>query len=187
MGKIEDKGWEKFVTGVGLITSNGPHGHNIMAAEWTRQVSYNPFLISVHVSAKHATTDNIKKTKVFGVSLCTDKQNIISSLSGNYKGRMHNKIAALKKLGFKFYKAKKINVMMVQNSALNAECKVIKTITLGDHIMFVGKVIAGKVGKDTPLAYNHGLYYYLNKNIPKPSDASRAKMKAVMERHRKAL
>ncbi|MBI2110294.1 hypothetical protein HYT51_00760, partial [Candidatus Woesearchaeota archaeon] len=36
----------KFVTNVGLITSTGPHGDNVMSAEWTHQVSYSPGLIA---------------------------------------------------------------------------------------------------------------------------------------------
>ncbi len=42
-----DEKSNKFVTNVGLITSNGPYGHNIMAAEWTHHISYNPGLIAV--------------------------------------------------------------------------------------------------------------------------------------------
>ena len=38
---------KKFVTNVGLITSDGPHGPNIMACEWTHHVSYSPGLIAV--------------------------------------------------------------------------------------------------------------------------------------------
>ena len=34
------EGTRKFVTNVGLITSDDPHGNNIMAAEWTHLVSY---------------------------------------------------------------------------------------------------------------------------------------------------
>ena len=40
-----DEKTTKFVTNVGLITSNGPYGYNIIAAEWTHQVSYSPSLI----------------------------------------------------------------------------------------------------------------------------------------------
>ena len=57
---------KKFVTNVGLITSNGPYGHNIMAAEWTHHVSYNPGLIAVCIRPTAATNANITKTKKFG-------------------------------------------------------------------------------------------------------------------------
>ena len=47
--KSKSEGANKFITNVGLITSTGPHGHNIMAAEWTFQISYDPGYISVFI------------------------------------------------------------------------------------------------------------------------------------------
>ena len=44
----------RFITNVGLITSNGPLGHNIMACEWTHQVSYSPGLITVCIGHDNA-------------------------------------------------------------------------------------------------------------------------------------
>jgi flavin reductase (DIM6/NTAB) family NADH-FMN oxidoreductase RutF len=37
----------KFVTIVGLITSSGSSGPNIMACEWTHHLSYKPGVIAV--------------------------------------------------------------------------------------------------------------------------------------------
>ncbi len=36
---FDDDRINKFVTNVGLVTSNGPHGQNIMACEWTHQAT----------------------------------------------------------------------------------------------------------------------------------------------------
>jgi flavin reductase (DIM6/NTAB) family NADH-FMN oxidoreductase RutF len=41
-----DRRTRQFVTNVGLITSDGPLGPNIMAAEWTHHISYSPSLIA---------------------------------------------------------------------------------------------------------------------------------------------
>ena len=53
----------KFITNVGLITSKSKTGDNIMAAEWTHHVSYNPGLIAVCIRPTSTTAINIKKTK----------------------------------------------------------------------------------------------------------------------------
>ena len=37
----------KFVTIIGLITSSGSSGPNIMACEWTYHLSYKPELIAI--------------------------------------------------------------------------------------------------------------------------------------------
>jgi len=159
----DSEGTRKFVTNVGLITSDGPHGNNIMAAEWTHLVSYSPGLIAVHIGQGKATLENIRKTKEFGVSITSNDQNIASSVSGTTSGRTTNKTEALKELGFKFYKGKKINPMMVENAALNAECKVIKEIELGDHVMIVGEVVALQINGKEPLAYHKGQYWTMDK------------------------
>ena len=44
-----DRRTRQFVTNVGLITSVGPLGPNIMAAEWTHQISYSPSLIAANI------------------------------------------------------------------------------------------------------------------------------------------
>ena len=112
----------KFVTNVGLITSNGPHGPNIMAAEWTFHLSYKPGLVAVAIGTGKATAENIEATKQFGVNLAATDQSVMTSISGGYSGRDTDKIAALKELGFSFDSAQKIKAPMVKDAALNIEC-----------------------------------------------------------------
>ena len=176
----------QFITNVGLITSTGKYGNNIMAAEWTHHVSYKPGLIAVCIGHNKATTENIKKTKVFGVNLASAEQTILASIAGSSTGKEIDKIGALKELDFKFYKAKEINVLMVQDSVLNIECRLIKKIPLGDHTMFVGEILEVSVNKDKkPLAYHQLKYATVNFNIQKPSDQEMQKIKDVLEKHRK--
>ena|SRR3989344_480962 len=179
------EGTRKFVTNVGLITSAGPHGNNIMAAEWTHLVSYSPGLIAVHIGHGKATLENIKKTKEFGVSITSTGQDIISNVAGTNSGRTTNKIEALKELGFKFYEGKKIKSLMVEGAALNAECKVIKEIELGDHVMVVGEVVALRINGKEPLAYHKSQYWTIDKNVKKPSDKERERIISVVEKHKK--
>ena len=175
-----------FVTNVGLITSNGPCGHDIMACEWTHHVSYSPGLIAVCINPRDATHDNISKTKEFGVNLCASDQNVLSSISGGNSGKNINKIEALKELGFKFFKSKKIDVMMVEGAAMNAECKLLKKIKLGDHTTFVGKVVElYPASRKEPLVYHGQKYWKLGQNIPKPQQDELGRIGKVIEKHKK--
>lgn len=176
----------KFVTNVGLITSNGPWGPNIMAAEWAHHISYEPSLIAVNIHPWDATAENIIKSKEFGVNIATENQNIISSVSGRSSGKQVDKIAVLKELGVEFYKANKIKVLMVKGAALNAECKVIKQETMGDHIMFIGEVVESSVDEDAkPLLYHGGKYYKAGDRILKPDQKDLDKISKVIEKYRK--
>lgn len=175
----------KFITNVGLITSDGPIGPNIMAAEWTHHISYSPGLIAVCLGPKKATLENIRKTREFGVNLASVDQAVMASVSGGSSGKDTDKIAALKELGFRFYKGGKIKVLMVQGAALNAECRLLKEIGLGDHITMVGEVVGASAGKQ-PLAYHQGRYWRLDMPVEKISQKEREKVHEIVEKHRKS-
>jgi flavin reductase (DIM6/NTAB) family NADH-FMN oxidoreductase RutF len=182
-----DERSNKFITNVGLITSDGHFGSNVMACEWTHHVSYRPGLIAVCVGHHKATHENIKQTKEFGVNLCSTDQSAMSSMAGGYTGSMYNKINALKELGFEFYKAKRIGTLMIKETAANFECILAKEIQLGDHTTFVGEVVEASSNADkAPLAYHGGRYFILNTGVVKPSPEERDRMKMVVEKHRRS-
>jgi len=176
---------KKFVTNIGLITSNGPHGQNVMAAEWTHHISYSPGLIAINIHSYDATYDNIMKNKEFGVNLASIDQNIMSSVSGSSSGKKVDKIKILQDLGIEFYKAKKIDTLMVKGAALNAECKVIKIIELGDHTMFVGEVVEVFASDKEPLVFSKGSYWHLGEQIKKPPQEIIDKINRLVEKHKK--
>lgn len=177
---------KQFVTNIGLITSNGHYGHNIMAAEWTHHVSYKPGLIAICINPNDATHKNIEKTKEFGVNLCAYDQNVMSNVAGGNSGKSVNKIEALKELGFKFFKAKKINVLMVEGATVQLECRLVKKIKLGDHTTFVGEVVETyPVSDKTPLVYYNQGYYETGDNISKPPQEEIERIRNIIENHKK--
>jgi len=177
---------EPFVTNVGLITSNGKNGNNIMAAEWTFQISHDPGLISVSIGPSKATHENIAETKFFGISIASEEQTAISSIAGGSSGRKVDKISALKDMGFTFSEGKHIDVLLVDESALIMECKLIDQVTRGDHTVFTGEILSILHDKDKdPLIYHQGKYWNIGEELPKPTDEERANMKAFVEKHAK--
>jgi len=178
----------KFITNVGLITSNGPFGTDVMACEWTHHLSYRPGLVAVCIHPDKATHENIKQTKEFGVSLCCSDQSIMSSIAGSYSGKDYDKISALKELGFEFFQAKSIATLMIKGAAANIECKLYREIVLGDHTEFVGEVIEASGNPEkSPLAYHNGKYFILNTNVVKPTPEERERLRKILEKHRKQI
>ena len=188
--KIMDLPWgdertKKFITNVGLITSNGPNGQDIMAAEWTHHVSYSPGLIMINIHTNDATYENIKKTKEFGVNLCAVGQNVASSIAGGSHGQDVDKVAVLKELGYEFYAGKKIKVLMLKGASLNIECNAVKKMQLGDHAAVVGEVLDATSNDKQPLAYHDGKYWKLGEQIAKPQQEVLDKIKQLVESHKK--
>ena len=177
---------QKFITNVGLITSDGPNGPNIMAAEWTYLVSYTPARIAVAIGPHKATGENILTTKKFGVSIASEKQNWVSSIAGGSSGHQINKIDALKELGVKFTKGKKLDQLLVEGSSLMAEVNVTEIIPKGSHTLFIGDVVDAHTTSEKPLAYHQNKYWKMDTQIEKPSDAKRAEMNIIVEKHAKA-
>lgn len=182
-----DPSSNKFATSIGLITSNGPHGHNIMACEWTHHLSYKPGLIAISLGHTKATLENIKASKEFGVNLCATDQSTLSSISGEYSGRYYNKIDALQEIGFQFYLGDTIDVLMVEGASMNAECRLFKEAIFGDHIMLIGEVLYAKSNRDKEsLIYNNGKYWTLHP-IARLSDSTRKDLEQILEKHRKSV
>lgn len=149
-----------FATTVGLITTKGSKGRNVMAAEWTMHISYEPMLIAVFVHDS-PTYWNIQETQVFGVNIASDDQAELVNIAGGYSG------TEIDKLGipniFKTYDAKHIDVPMIKGCALNAECKVTMIEKIGDHIMVVGEAVSATFDeKKFPLIYTRGNYRKLS-------------------------
>ena len=162
MPEIMDNVHRYFATTVGLITTNGKQGRNVMAAEWMMHVSYEPMLIAVFVHDS-PTFWNIKETRVFGVNIASDDQAELVNIAGGYSGLEINKLAIPHT--FKTHKAANIDVPMITGCALNAECKVITIQEMGDHIMVVGEAVRAKYDeKKFPLVYTRGNYRKLSKS-----------------------
>ncbi len=175
-----------FITNVGLITSTGKLGDNIMAAEWTHHISYSPGMIAVCINkTNQATAVNIKETKQFGVNITATDQNVLASIAGGSHGQSVDKIKVLKDLGIKFSKAKHIKASMVEGAVLQIECKVIREIAdLGSHTIFIGEALSVVHDKNKePLAYHLGKYYKLNEIIPKPSEEKLMKIKSLVQKY----
>jgi len=189
-----DLGWgnekaSKFVTNVGLITTDGPDGPDIMAAEWTYYVSWSPALITVHLSggkAGKATARNIVASEEFGVSIAAEGQNVLSSIAGGSHGADVDKMAVIKEMGFEFYKGKHIKPMLVKGAAINAECHLKEIVEVGDHTMFIGEVMEIEAHADKkPLAYSFGKYYGLGEQIQKPEQDVLDKIEQLKAKHAK--
>lgn len=183
----EENYWEQFSTNVGLITTTGKEGDNIMAAAWSYQVSYDPGLIAVCIGPGKVTLDNIEKSKEFGVSLASEEQNGYAHVAGSNSSKDIDKISALKALGCKFVQGKKIKPLLIKDSALAVECKLSKKMVLGDHVMLIGEVVNVHNEGDgkNPLLYKAGKFFKIGNRIEKPGKEELELTKKVIEKNKR--
>jgi flavin reductase (DIM6/NTAB) family NADH-FMN oxidoreductase RutF len=159
----------KFVTNIGLVSSKGKYGYNIMSAEWARIVSYSPGYIMLNLHSFTSTAENIIETGEFGVGIAGEDQGLAARFAGHYSGREYDKIAMLQAMGYKFHRAANIDVLMISGSAMEVECKLKESKELGDHLMFIGSVVGkGAVEGMNPLVYHSGKMYKLGDVLHEP-------------------
>lgn len=146
--------FRSFTTTVALITTNGPRGPNIMAAEWTFNVSYRPFLIAVLIDPANVTHDEILAAKEFGVNLVTPDLVDAMGFAGHYSKADTDKLSSDL---FPVYPASQIHAPMVEGCVLNAECRLVEHRTVGDHTLFVGEVVSARTDPTRePLVLHRG-------------------------------
>ena len=159
----------KFVTNIGLVSSKGRYGYNIMSAEWARTVSYSPGYMMLNLHSFTSTAENITETGEFGVCIAGEGQGLAARFAGHYSGRKYDKIAMLQAMGYKFHKAENIDAFMISGSAMEVECKLKKQEDLGDHLMFIGSVVGKRAEEGiNPLVYHSGRMYKLGEVLHEP-------------------
>lgn len=146
--------YHAFTTGCALITTVGTDGPNVMAAEWTFNVSYEPFLILVAVDPGNRTHDVILESKEFGVNLIADDQIAAMGFAGHYSKSDTDKLSSEL---FVMYPGKRIRAPMIRGALLNAECRLVESYRMGDHTAFVGEVVDFTAEPEkAPLVLHHG-------------------------------
>jgi len=124
--------------------------------------------------------------KEFGLNLAADTQALLCSAAGGSTGKEVDKIGLLTELSAEFYTAKKINAPMLKGAAMNAECKLIKSETFGDHFAFIGEVLEISAEPTlSALLYHEGKYFKLGEQLPRPPQEVYEKTKALAEKYQK--
>jgi len=123
---------------VALITSGTFESGNVMAASWNTPVSFEPPLFAVAISPERYTYSLVKKYGEFGVNFLPYELSEKVFRVGNVSGRDVDKFS---KFDLTTFRGKYIKAPLIDESLSAFECKVVKEIETGDHILFVGEVI----------------------------------------------
>lgn len=125
------------------VDNNGkPSG---MTAAWNMKISHQPPLIAVCLSKKGYTHELIQQSKEFVVAVPNKDLEETLLYFGTNSGRDVDKFAETK---VETTEAKHIKPPLITNATLNFECKVWKEVKAGDHIIFIGEILAVYENKD---------------------------------------
>lgn len=150
---------------------------NIITVAWAGTVCTNPPMVSISVRPERFSHHMLEETGEFIINLTTEKLTYATDFCGVKSGRDTDK---WKEMHLTPVMGEKVKVSYIEESPVNIECKVRKVERLGSHDMYLADVVAVHVddaymdeknsfhlADAKPIAYNHGEYYGLGKNLGK--------------------
>ena len=138
----------KFVTGVTVITINDNKFIGKTVNSFS-SLSLTPPLILFSLDKKSSSINSFKKSTYMGVNILSKKQINISNYFSLKKSKWNHTEHFLTNK----------NIPMIKNCVANLNCKKIKTINQGDHIIFICKVTEIMIDNSKkPLIYFNSKY-----------------------------
>ena len=150
-------------------------GSNIITVAWTGTVCTNPPMAYISVRPERHSYQMIRETGEFVINLTTTELAYATDFCGVRSGRDVDKFSEMK---LTKEQGSVVAAPMIAESPVNIECKVREVQELGSHHMFLADVVAVHVddqymdekqkfelGMAGLLAYSHGEYYNLGKQV----------------------
>lgn len=149
---------------------------NIITVAWTGTVCTNPAMVYISVRPERHSYHMIRESEEFVINLTTEKLAKATDWCGVRSGRDFDK---WKEMKLTRGKAETLSYApIIEESPVCIECKVVEVKELGSHHMFLAEVKAVRVdeahmnekgkfelNKTGLLAYSHGEYFALGKNL----------------------
>ena len=118
---------------------------NPITLGWTMLVSGQPPMMAVAVAPKRYSTETIRHSKCFTVAYPSADMAEMALFFGSHSGRDIGKFA---EFHCKTEPAAKIDSVLLADAVANFECTLESETIAGDHIIFVGKVVASHINTE---------------------------------------
>jgi len=122
-----------------------------MIAGWSMKCSFEPPLYAVALWEKGYTHKLIDQSKEFVVAVPNKDLEKAVRVFGTRHG---NKIDKFEETKLKTKKAKFVSVPLILEATINMECKVVDRYITGDHIIYIGEVLASYLDKKKKILVN---------------------------------
>ena len=148
---------------------------NILTVAWTGTICSDPAMVYISVRPERYSHHMICESKEFVINLTTEKLAYAADFAGVRSGKDIDK---WERLGLTKGTSKKVKTPFIKESPVNIECRVKQILKLGSHDMFIADVVSVDVDEQFIdkkgslnlkaaglMAYSHGRYYQLGKQI----------------------
>jgi flavin reductase (DIM6/NTAB) family NADH-FMN oxidoreductase RutF len=115
---------------------------NPVTIGWTMIASGQPPMMAIALTPKRYTTAAIKHSKCFTIAYPSEQMAKETLFFGTHSGKNIDKLA---QTHCKTSPAEKINSVIIDDAVANFECVLVKQCAAGDHIIFIGKIVASHI------------------------------------------
>ncbi len=129
-----------------LVTSiSEDENPNIITIAWAMPVSIEPSLLAVSIGKDRHSHDIISDSGEFGVNI--PEKNLLEEVKtiGSKSGSTFDKFS---KTGLTKGEAEKIHAPLIEECVASIECEVVDQCEAGDHTLFIGRIVSGKVDSE---------------------------------------
>ncbi len=125
---------------VGAMVNGKP---NFMTASWVGIACSNPPAIAVAIRPERYTYKGVIENNTFSINVPGSKHAKETDFCGIYSGRDNDKTKL-----FNIFYGKLDTAPLIEECPLNLECKVIHTVEIGTHTLFIGEIMETHANKD---------------------------------------
>lgn len=118
---------------------------NMMTASWVGMACSKPPCVTISLREATYTFGNIKEHGAYTVNIPSEKLAAATAYAGVVSGRDTDKFADT---GLTAVKSDLVDAPYIRECELVIECKLIKTVELGLHTMFIGEIIDVKADEE---------------------------------------
>jgi flavin reductase (DIM6/NTAB) family NADH-FMN oxidoreductase RutF len=118
---------------------------NPITLGWTMFASGNPLMMAIAVAAGHYSVKAIEHSKCFTIAYPSAEMAQAALFFGSHSGRDTDKLA---ETGCKTEPARQIDSVLLSDAVANFECVEEARVQAGDHIIYVGRVVAAYVNAE---------------------------------------
>jgi flavin reductase (DIM6/NTAB) family NADH-FMN oxidoreductase RutF len=167
-GNIEKFYQYAFPMQAAILTCIDKNGKtNPITVAWHTPISKKPALYGVSIAPSRFSYKLITESKEFAINFAPYEIVEKIHFCGTKSGRNTDKI---KETGLTFSNSKKIKTKIINECYANLECKLYKSVKLGDHTFFVGEVVNTQIDEsafEKDILNNKKVQpcYYLGSNI----------------------
>ncbi len=120
---------------------------NPITLGWTMSTSHEPPMLAVSIGLPRYSRELFEQAEHFVIAMPSEQQADETMFFGTKSGRDVDKFA---EAGTALSPASKIDCVLMDQAVANFECRKVGQMTTGDHVIFVGEVIASHQHPDRP-------------------------------------